>query len=191
MLPDTNKKHYVLLALLCFLFFFVTVGLSPSHAEEKEDILESRILKVGDQAPVFITKKLDGGDFELDQHIGKKPVVLFFWSFFCGPCREEMPVLQELYEEIGQENVIFVGVNLDGTKLANAIGQFMKDSNLDFTIIFDELDGLAYKIADPYGVAGTPTLYAIDLEGRISFSEVGKIEPEELKEVVENSISGS
>ena len=46
-------------------------------------------------------------------------------------------------------------------------------------------------IADPYGVAGTPTVYAIDLEGKVSFSEVGKVEPEELKEVLNHSLSGS
>ena len=191
MLLPTKKRHYVLSALLCLLCFFVTVGLPSPHAAEKEDILESRILKVGSEAPVFVTKQLDGGDFELEQHIGKKPVILFFWSFFCGPCREEMPVLQELYEDVGKENVVFVGINLDGMKLSKAISKFMEDSNLDFTIIFDELNGLEYKIADPYGVAGTPTVYAIDLEGKISFSAVGRVEPEELKKAVELSLTGS
>ena len=191
MLPDTVNRHSFLSALLCLLCFLVTVGLSPSHAAEKEDILESRILKLGAEAPVFVTSRLDGDEFDLGQYIGKKPVILFFWSFFCGPCRDEMPVLQEIYEEIGEENVIFVGVNLDGVKLGNAISKFMKDSNLDFTIVFDELNGLEYKIADPYGVAGTPTLYAIDLAGKISFSEVGRVEPEELTEAVKHSLSGS
>jgi hypothetical protein len=66
----------------------------------------------------------------------------------------------------------------------------MQDAGLDFTVVFDELSGLEYKIADPYGVAGTPTVYAIDLEGKISFSEVGRLEPEELKEVLMKSLSG-
>jgi len=174
--------------LLCLL---LTLTVSISSAAEKEDILESRILRTGDKAPVFVTKNIEGGDFELSEYIGKKPVILFFWSFFCGPCREEMPVLQTIYEDVGKDQVVFVGINLDGPKLAKPISKFMQDSSLDFTTIFDELNGLEYKIADPYGVAGTPTVYAIDLEGKISFSAVGRVEPEDLKEVLKHTLSGS
>ncbi len=188
-MPTTRiKAHQVLAIMMCL---FISLGVTSAYAADKADILESRILKVGDEATVFMAKNLEGGDFELSEHIGKKPVILFFWSFFCGPCREEMPILQKVYEDLGKDKVVFVGVNLDGPKLGNAIGKFMQDSGFDFTIVFDELKGLEYKIADPYGVAGTPTVYAIDLMGKISFSAVGKVEPEELKEVLEQSMSGS
>jgi len=161
--------------------------LNDSFAANKESILESRILKIGEKAPIFQCKELGGEDFDLARHIGEKPVVLFFWSFFCGPCREEMPILQKVYEEIGIDKVHIVGINLDGEKLGNAIEKFMSDSNLDFTTVFDELNGLEYKIADPYGVAGTPTVYAIGLEGQIIFSTVGRIEPQELKDAIRQS----
>ena len=188
-MPITRiKAHQVLAIMMCL---FISLGVSSAYAADNADILESRILKVGDEAPVFETKNLEGGDFGLSEHIGKKPVILFFWSFFCGPCREEMPILQKIYEDLGKDKVVFVGVNLDGEKLGKAIGKFMQDSGFDFTIVFDELNGLEYKIADPYGVAGTPTVYTIDLEGKISFSEVGKVEPEELIEVLEQSMTGS
>ena len=189
-MPTTMIKAHQVLAILIGLFIAlgVTWGVSSSYAADKADILESRILKVGDEAPVFVTKNLEGGDFKLSEHIGQKPVILFFWSFFCGPCREEMPILQKIYDDLGKDKVLFVGVNLDGVKLGKAIDKFMKDSGFDFTIVFDELNGLEYKIADPYGVAGTPTLYTIDLEGKISFSEVGKVEPEELIEVLKHSL---
>ena len=185
-MPTTRiKTHQVLALLMCL---YIALGVTSSYAADKADILESRILKVGDEAPVFVTKNIEGGDFELSEHIGKRPVILFFWSFFCGPCREEMPILQKIYEDIGKDKVLFVGINLDGAKLGKAIDKFMTDSGFDFTIVFDELNGLEYKVADPYGVAGTPTVYAIDLEGKISFSEVGKVEPEELIEVLKLSL---
>ena len=182
------KTHRVLSILLCL---FITLGISSTYAANKEDILEGGLLKIGIEAPIFVAKNLEGTDFELGEYIGKKPVILFFWSFFCGPCREEMPILQKVYEDLGKDNVTFVGVNLDGAKLAKAIDRFMQDSGFDFTIVFDELKGLEYMIADPYGVAGTPTVYTIDLEGKISFSTVGKVEPEELKEVLNHSLPGS
>jgi thiol-disulfide isomerase/thioredoxin len=180
-----------LFSLFCGLCVVLIFAIPFSTAVGNENILESRILKVGDQAPVFVTTSLNGDDFELSQHIGNGPIIIFFWSFFCGPCREEMPILQKIYEDLGKDKITFVGVNLDGKKLGNAIDKFMKDSGFDFTIVFDELNGLEYKIADPYGVAGTPTVYAIGLDGKIIFSEVGKVEPEELKEVLKQSLSGS
>ncbi|MDF1526756.1 MAG: TlpA disulfide reductase family protein [bacterium] len=192
-MPTTRiKARQVLPILMClFIALGVTWGASGSYAADKADILESKILKVGEAAPVFVTKNLQGGDFSLNEHIGKKPVILFFWSFFCGPCREEMPILQKIYEDFGKDKVLFVGINLDGPKLGKAIEKFMTDSSLDFTMVFDELNGLEYKIADPYGVAGTPTVYTIDLEGKISFSAVGKVEPPELIEALEQSMTGS
>ena len=180
-----------LFVISCSLSVVLALGIPFSKAADTEDILTGRILKIGTQAPVFSTKGLEGEVFELSQHISKGPVILFFWSFFCGPCREEMPILQKIYEDVGKDRVTFVGVNLDGSKLGNAIGKFMQDGGLDFTVVFDELDGLEYKIADPYGVTGTPTVYAIDLEGKVSFSTVGKLEPEELKTVLMNSLGGS
>jgi len=185
---NSLKAPAILVSALCL---SLILGISLSFAVEKEDILESRILKIGADAPVFVTKDLQGEDFALEQYIGKKPILIFFWSFFCGPCREEMPILQKLYEDLGKDQVTFIGVNLDGTKLSRAIDKFMKDSQLDFTAVFDELQGLEYKIADPYGVAGTPTVYAIGLDGKVVFSAVGRVEPEELKVILEKELSSS
>jgi thiol-disulfide isomerase/thioredoxin len=184
-----RKRHFSLLtALLCMALF---VAAPLSMAAEKESLLEQRILKVGTDAPLFTGNSLEGEEFKLEQYIGKKPVILFFWSFFCGPCREEMPVLQSLYEDLGEEQVVLVGINLDGPKLSKPITKFMGDSNLTFTAVFDELQGLEYKIADPYGVAGTPTTYAIGMDGKVIFSTVGHLEPHELKKVIEQDISGT
>lgn len=166
----------------------VTVPSGNLFSADQENLVQSKILKNGTKAPPFQGEELGGGNFDLTQYVGKKPVFLFFWSFFCQPCREEMPMLQKIHEEIGMDNVFFIGINLDGPKLGKAIEKFMSDSNLIFTTVFDELDGLQYRIADPYGVIGTPTAYVINLDGEIVFSAVGKIEPEELKEVLITSL---
>jgi thiol-disulfide isomerase/thioredoxin len=184
-----RKKHYPLITVLLGLALFLAVPLSM--ATGGESLLESRILKVGTDAPLFTASGLDGSEFALEPLIGQKPVILFFWSFFCGPCRDEMPILQGLYDELGKDKVAFIGVNLDGNKLAKAITKFMADSNLSFLTVFDELNGLEYMIADPYGVAGTPTTYAIGMDGKVIFSTVGHLEPQELKKVIEQSMSGT
>ncbi len=156
-------------------------GTGPVFAAEKPGVVESRLLNTGEMAPVFQGEQLGGGRFDLSIHVGEKPIVIFFWSFFCGPCREEMPILQEVYEELGKDSVSFIGVNLDGIKLGKAIEKYMEDSSFGFTTVFDELVGLEYKIADVYGISGTPTLYVIDSAGRIALSVVGRVDPEQLK----------
>jgi thiol-disulfide isomerase/thioredoxin len=153
-------------------------------AADNAGVLKSRILKTGTKAPVFKADQLGGGEFDLQTQIGEKPVVIFFWSFFCAPCREEMPILREVQEDLGKDTVQFISLNLDGVKLGKAIEKYMEDSGFDFITVFDELVGLEYKIADAYGVSGTPTLYLIDPEGKVAFSIVGRVEPEELKEAV-------
>ncbi|MHC5073193.1 MAG: TlpA family protein disulfide reductase [Planctomycetota bacterium] len=186
-----NTKLSTLLAVLMFSLAFVFAGFALAASEDSENILESRILKVGAAAPDFSVETLDGKQFQLNEHLGKKPVLLFFWSFFCGPCREEMPSLQNVYSEVGQGRMEFVGINLDGKGLSKAISKYLEDSKLEFVPLFDELVGVQYKVADPYGVAGTPTAYIIDLEGKIAYAIVGEAEPKELKNILEGILSGS
>ena len=156
MKPLSLKKYIAPFAIL--LCFALILTASFSAAAAKESVLESKILKVGVDAPMFTCSSLSGEEFALEQFVGQKPVILFFWSFFCGPCREEMPVLQSVYEELGTDNVAFVGVNLDGDKLSKAITKFMADLNLSFTTVFDELNGLDTR---------SPTL--MEWPGRLPF----------------------
>ena len=192
MLKIGRSSFNLQVLLLCAVFFAGLTGFpGKTFAAEKSGVLQSRILKTGVKAPVFQGEQLGGGEFDLSQDIGEKPIVLFFWSFFCAPCREEMPILQEVQEELGKSSVRFISLNLDGAKLGKAIEKYMEDSGLDFITVFDELIGLEYKIADAYGVSGTPTLYVIDPEGKIAFSVVGRVEPEELKGAILGSTGKS
>ena len=178
------------LSLTIMVMLFLGPG-GSSIAIADSSVLESRLLKIGATAPPFSAETIDGGEYMLENTLGKKPVLIFFWSFFCGPCREEIPILQDIYTQLGENNLEFLGVNLDGKGLAKAIKKFITDSNYQFISIFDELDGLNYKVADPYGVAGTPTAYIIDLDGKIAFSTVGHTQPEELKQIIEGILAGS
>jgi thiol-disulfide isomerase/thioredoxin len=184
-----TRAQWASLPLIILLAIAVFLSPQTSSAAEGE-VLESKILKNGVKAPMFTAPSLEGEQYVFDEVVGRKPVILFFWSFFCGPCREEMPVLQQVYEDVGTDKIEFIGVNLDGPKLSKAITKFLSDSNLTFVSVFDELEGLTYKVADPYGVAGTPTSYIIDLDGNIAFSSVGQIEAEEVKKLLNDILAG-
>lgn len=145
-------------------------------------------LKAGVLAPDFAVKDLDGKEFHLKDCCGKDAVLLFFWSFFCGPCREEMPMINEMTREFQGKNLQVVGVNLDGIEMKKAIDKFVVNEKIAFRIVFDELEGDAFRVADPYGVAGTPALFIIDKKGIISYSAVGAVSAPALRKEIEKAI---
>src|SRR5512144_1614684 len=68
------------------------------------------LLKTGAPAPGFAVKDLAGKEFQLKECYGKDSVLLFFWSFFCGPCREEIPLINEVARAYGDKGLAVVGV---------------------------------------------------------------------------------
>ena len=161
----------------------------PSLAQESKDSSFTKIptvkgietLKPGAKAPDFKVQDLEGKEFHLASCCGKDAVLLFFWSFFCGPCREEMPMISQMSRDYKGKGLQVLGVNLDGREMKKAIDKFVVTEKIEFRILFDELAGDAFRVADPYGVSGTPALFLIDKQGVISFSTVGAVTAEQLK----------
>lgn len=138
-------------------------------------------LKTGAKAPDFRVNDLSDKEFHLASCCGKDAVLLFFWSFFCGPCREEIPMINQMTREYQGKELQVVGVNLDGREMKKAIDKFVVNEKIAFRIVFDELAGDSFRVADPYGVAGTPALFLIDKEGIVAFSNIGAVTGEQLK----------
>lgn len=167
----------------------VAFAAPPSTAQESKESTFTKIpmvkgietLKAGAKAPDFKVQDLDGKEFHLASCCGKDAVLLFFWSFFCGPCREEMPMISQMAREYRGKGLQVVGVNLDGREMKKAIDKFVVTEKIDFRIVFDELAADAFTVADPYGVGGTPALFLIDKQGVVSFSTVGAVTVEQLK----------
>jgi protein-disulfide isomerase len=65
----------------------------------------------------------------------------------------------------------------------------LADEGLDLTVLLDEPDGDLLKIADPYGVQGTPTIYIINKQGRIAFAKVGTFSFQSLTALVKEELS--
>lgn len=72
---------------------------------------EDEGLQVGKKAPDFTLKTYNGKTVKLSDLKGKR-VLLNFWASWCGPCEEEMPVMQKVYEELKEDQVEFVAVNM-------------------------------------------------------------------------------
>ena len=111
-------------------------------------------------APGFRVKSSTGDELSLDKYRGKI-VLLDFWASWCGPCREEMPNVKNMWAKFGGEQFVIVGISLDHTE--KAFENYVKRENLTWPQFFDEQG----QLAQLYGVNGIPHTVLIDQDGII------------------------
>jgi peroxiredoxin len=111
------------------------------------------------RAPDFNLRDSNGGIASLSGYRGNL-VLLNFWATWCGPCREEMPSMEQLSRNFGGQGFAVIAVNQ--RENAARVNKFMKTHGLNFTIPLDT-DG---RVAASYRVYGIPVTYLIDGNGQ-------------------------
>lgn len=145
-----------------------------------------KMLEAGVVAPDFSILDVEGKSFRLADGKGKKAFLLVFWSIFCEPCRFEMPLIQKMHDKFRETGLEVATIALDGDPLKSSITGFIKQEGYTFRVLIDELDSKEmFKVADPYGVAGTPTLFILDREGKVTLAKAGKLTEEELEKAIQ------
>src|ERR1700691_3602231 len=94
-------------------------------------------------------------------------VLINFWASWCGPCRQEMPVLDQLYRKYKPAGFTLLGVNVE-PKSADALG-FLKTTPVSFPILFDTQS----KVSNLYEVAGMPSTVIVDRKGTVRYVHHG------------------
>ena len=108
-----------------------------------------------------------GGSLDLGRAPGV-PTVVNLWASWCGPCREELPLMQQFADAAG-ERVRVVGViSRDGHPQAES---FAADSGVTFPSAFD---GEGELMAD-LGLNGLPYTYLVDADGALAHTQVGPV----------------
>ena len=123
-------------------------------------------LSIGSKAPDFELYDLDGDAHKLSDYRGK-PVLLNFWATWCGPCRSEMPHLEEVYSEWKDEGLTFFAVNVGES--STEVIPFMEYYGFNMPVLLDN----ARTVMRKYGVSGIPTTYFVDEDGIIQNRVVG------------------
>ena len=168
------------------------VAAAPAAAEEQgftpiPVIKGIQSLATGKPAPVFRVKDIEGKVFDFAAERDKRAHVLVFWSLFCEPCREEMPVIEKLANEYRADGKVeILTVNMDGEPFLDGIKGFIRQYKYSFRVLLDELDekGETFAVADPYQVAGTPVLYLVDAAGKVAGSHLGRVSEADLKAMI-------
>ena len=101
------------------------------------------------------------------QSIKGKVVLLDIWASWCGPCKQEMPLLESLYRKHKAQGLVVIGVSVDESK--RAMAQFVKDLGVTFPIIHDP----EHEIAARYKPTKMPSSYVIGRDGTLAFAHNG------------------
>lgn len=179
-----KKLVYALLIVLTALLLSHS-AFSSDATPRKTETAAAPMITVGADPLPFKLNKLGGEPVELSALLNKKAVMLVFWSLFCGPCQEELPLVDQSFKKHKDADLAVFAINLDGEKRTKAVEKYMEKQGFTFSVLWEVIDGISYQTADAYGVAGTPTLILIGKNGKVSFTHIGKTEAADLEKAVQ------
>lgn len=116
----------------------------------------------GDTPPDELGKDLKGNPVAVSAHKGKV-VIVTFWASWCGPCRQELPVLGQLQKAVGRDHLEVIAINY-------------KEDRKEFRDVIRANRGIALTyvhdakgtVSDRYGVTSLPNMFIVDREGRVA-----------------------
>ncbi len=148
-------------------------------APDRADSLKKAIEELLPEAPPVNGRTIGGKEIKWEDLKGKT-VVLNFWATWCSPCKREIPHLNELVKEFGDDStIVFIAITKEDRR---TVERFLKEHPFEYTIIID-----GSKPTQDYHVMAFPTHYVINREGRIVFNQIGYTP--ELKERLREVIS--
>lgn len=124
--------------------------------------------KIGGMAPNFTLKSATGKNLRLSEYRGQV-VMLNFWSARCRRCRQQMPVLDQLYRRYRSVGFELLGVNIDA-KIAKA-----KDTARKLKVVYPILFDSEKTVSHLYDVNAIPTTVMIDRDGRLRYVYRGHV----------------
>ncbi|RPF48152.1 cytochrome c-type biogenesis protein [Hydrogenoanaerobacterium saccharovorans] len=170
---------------------------STSSASEDNSSSEASSQQDKKTIPAFDFTLTDqyGNTHTLSDYKGKV-VFLNFWATWCPPCRQEMPHIEELYNEYGKnsEDVIFIGVTNPKTDdhpnntdvSIDEIKTFLTENGYTFPSVFDETG----SVLTDYYVNAFPTTYMIDRDGNIFGYVSSALTKDMMKNIIEQTLEG-
>ena len=119
-----------------------------------------------DPAPDFTLKSSTGENVRLAEQRGQV-VMLNFWASWCGPCRKEMPLLDEMSKRYSSAGFVLYGVNVEEDN--TDAKKLLKELGVTFPVLFDTES----KASSLYNVDAMPTTVVIDKKGEIRYVNRG------------------
>ena len=124
-------------------------------------------IEVGQTAPGFSLKALDGKEYSLSSLLERGPVVLAFLKISCPVCQFTFPFLQRLFERYGGDGVSFLGISQDD---ARSTKEFNQEYGINFPTL---IDAQGYPASNAYGLTNVPTIFLVMPDGSVKVQCMG------------------
>jgi peroxiredoxin len=120
--------------------------------------------------PALAAAPTPAPDFVLDSNTGKpiklsgykgKVVMINFWATWCGPCRDEWPLLESIYKQYQKQDFVLLGVNVEPD--SKPAEDWLKATPVSFPILFDTKS----EVSKMYEVSGMPSTIIVDRKGNV------------------------
>jgi len=157
------------LAIAGMAIFWIVAGSGMGGAAGLDilPVADRAIIKLGEPAPNFQLRDLNGHLITLSDLRGKV-VLLNFWATWCGPCRVEMPAMEQLYRMFQRKDFEILAVSTDAQGAA-ITRPFQQENRLTFPILHDP----DYRVGLTYGARSLPMTFLIDRLGIIRHQVFG------------------
>ena len=117
-------------------------------------------------APDFVLRSIAGANVRLSEHLGEV-ILINFWATWCGPCRQEMPLLDEIYGKYQRAGLTLLSVNIDDDH-DRAI-EMAKTLGVSYPVLFD----VRKDVSRSYLVGTMPSTVLVDREGVVRYVSEG------------------
>ena len=117
-------------------------------------------------APDFTLKTLNGPNLRLEEYRGQV-VLINFWASWCGPCRQEMPILDRLHQRYEDAGFAVLGVNVEG-EVAPA-KKIVDKSKVTFPVLIDA----GQHVSELYDLEAMPSTVVVDRDGVVRYVHRG------------------
>lgn len=121
---------------------------------------------VGQPAPDFALRSMQGPSMRLSEHLGEV-VIINFWATWCGPCRQEMPLLDELYGKYQRAGLVLLSVNID--EAAEPAIEMAQTLKVSYPVLFDTRK----EVSRAYDVSAMPVTVLVDRAGVVRYVSEG------------------
>lgn len=175
---ETMKKKIKMLGLVIGMSVFLAAA-GGCQKEQEEQVRQEETNETS-QAPDFTVRLASGEEFTLSEQEGKV-VLLNFWATWCGPCVEEMPALEKIHTEYGDQVQV---IAVDCGEEQAVVDSFLEETGYTFPVAYDENN----EASSRYPVTGIPYTVIIGKDGVVTQSFTGSMGAEAQYELYKEAL---
>lgn len=136
------------------------IGVALALSIPAAPLADTASVRVGAEAPDFALRSDAGRNLRLSEHRGQV-VMINFWASWCGPCRQEMPKLDEIFSRYESAGFTLLGVNIDED--ADRAQRLADELGVSFPLLFDD----EQSVSRLYDVQAMPMTVMVDPSGKV------------------------